>query len=42
MKLVYVTKRGQSDQYLVLATTKLSLKPDEIIPRVYNLSATHN
>ncbi|MCT3286762.1 transposase, partial [Lactiplantibacillus pentosus] len=31
MKLVYVTKRGQSDQYLVLATTKLSLKPDEII-----------
>lgn len=31
MKLVFVTKRGQTDQYLVLATTKLSLKPDEII-----------
>jgi len=31
MKLVFVTKRGQTDQYLVLATTKLNLKPDEII-----------
>ncbi len=31
MKLVFVTKRGQTDQYLVLATTKLSLRPEEII-----------
>lgn len=31
MKLVFVTKRGQTDQYLVLATTKLNLRPDEII-----------
>ncbi len=31
MKLVFVTKRGQTDQYLVLAATKLSLKPAEII-----------
>lgn len=31
MKLGFVSKRGKSDQYLVLATTKLSLKPAEII-----------
>jgi len=31
MKLVFVTKRGQADQYLVLATTQLNLKPTEII-----------
>lgn len=31
MKLVFVTKRGQTDQYLVLATTKLALRPSEII-----------
>lgn len=31
MRLVFVAKRGKADQYLVLATTKLSLKPTEII-----------
>lgn len=31
MKLVFITKRGQTNQFLVLATTKLSLKPTEII-----------
>nr|WP_229564676.1 transposase [Pediococcus pentosaceus] len=31
MKLVFVSKRGKTNQYLVLATTKLSLKPAEII-----------
>lgn len=31
MKLVFVTKRGRTDQYLVLETTKLSLRPEEII-----------
>src|SRR5699024_11565163 len=31
MRLVFVAKRGKADQYLVLATTKLFLKPTEII-----------
>nr|WP_272454516.1 transposase [Loigolactobacillus coryniformis] len=31
VKLVFVTKRGATDQYLVLATTKLALRPAEII-----------
>lgn len=31
MKLVFVTKRGQADQYLVLATTMTDLRPEAII-----------
>lgn len=31
MKLVFVTKRGKKGQFLVLATTKISLTPDQII-----------
>lgn len=31
VKLVFVTKRGAADQYLVLTTTKLALRPEEII-----------
>jgi hypothetical protein len=31
VKLVFVSNRGQSDKFLVLATTKQSLRPEEII-----------
>lgn len=31
VKLVFVTKRGDKDNYLVLGTTKTSLRPDQII-----------
>jgi len=31
VKLVFVTNRGNKNNYLVLGTTKTSLRPDEII-----------
>jgi hypothetical protein len=30
-KLVFITNRGNRSNYLVLATTKTSLRPDQII-----------